>query len=280
MERKIYGRKYAMEQKLYVFGTGNAAVTKCYNTCFALSDGEELFLVDAGGGNGILAQFEKMDVSVNCIHHMFVTHKHTDHILGAIWVVRMVATQMQKGNYKGDFRIYGHKEVVTMLSQFCEMMLAKKHAAFLNERIFFEEVEEGQTVELLSYSVTFFDIFSTKAKQFGFTTTLRDGAVLTFTGDEPYNEGCEKYVIGSTWLLHEAFCLDEDKEVFGPYEKHHGTARDAGKTASELMAEKLVLWHTEDKTLATRKEKYAREAAEVFEGEVFVPDDMDVISLC
>ena len=269
-----------MEQKLYVFGTGNAAVTKCYNTCFALGDGEELFLVDAGGGNGILAQFEKMDISVNRIHHMFVTHKHTDHILGAIWVVRMVATQMQKENYKGDFRIYGHKEVIAMLSQFCEMMLAKKHAAFLNERIFFEEVTEGQTAEILSYSVTFFDIFSTKAKQFGFTTTLRDGAVLTFTGDEPYNEACEKYVIGSTWLLHEAFCLDADKEVFGPYEKHHGTAKDAGEVAAGLMAEKLVLWHTEDKTLATRKESYAREAGEVFDGEVFVPDDLEVISLC
>ena len=51
-----------MEQKLYVFGPGNAAVTKCYNTCFALSDGEELFLVDAGGGNGILSQSEKMNV--------------------------------------------------------------------------------------------------------------------------------------------------------------------------------------------------------------------------
>ena len=269
-----------MEQKLYVFGTGNAAVTKCYNTCFALSDNEELFLVDAGGGNGILTQFEKMNISVNQIHHMFVTHKHTDHILGAIWVVRMVATQMHKGNYKGDFWIYGHKEVVTLLRSFCEMMLAKKHAAFLDARIKFEEVTEGQTAEILSYSVTFFDIFSTKAKQFGFTTTLKDGSVLTFTGDEPYNEGCEKYVIGSQWLLHEAFCLDKDKDVFEPYEKHHGTAKDAGNTAQELMAEKLVLWHTEDKTLASRKENYVSEAKEVFDGEVFVPDDLEVIPLC
>ena len=269
-----------MEQKLYVFGTGNAAVTKCYNTCFALSDGDEFCLVDAGGGNGILSQFEKMNISVNQIHHMFVTHKHTDHILGAIWVVRMVATQIQKGNYKGDFRIYGHKEVISMLHTFCEMMLAKKHAAFLDERIIFEEVTEGQTAEILSYSITFFDIFSTKAKQFGFTTTLKDGTVLTFTGDEPYNEGCEKYVIGSTWLLHEAFCLEEDKEVFQPYEKHHGTAKDAALTAQELMAEKLVLWHTEDKTLQTRKQTYTREASQYFDGEVFVPEDLDIILLC
>ena len=39
---------------LYVFGTGNAAVTNLYNTCFALRDSDEYFMVDAGGGNGIL----------------------------------------------------------------------------------------------------------------------------------------------------------------------------------------------------------------------------------
>ena len=39
--------------ELIMLGTGNAMVTRCYNTCFVLSSGEEYFLVDAGGGNGI-----------------------------------------------------------------------------------------------------------------------------------------------------------------------------------------------------------------------------------
>lgn len=37
--------------KLIMLGTGNAAVTKCYNTCFLLSEDNEYFLVDGGGGN-------------------------------------------------------------------------------------------------------------------------------------------------------------------------------------------------------------------------------------
>ena len=37
--------------KLTILGTGNATVTECYNTCFALSDGNRHFLVDTGGGN-------------------------------------------------------------------------------------------------------------------------------------------------------------------------------------------------------------------------------------
>ena len=45
---------------LYVFGTGNATVTNLYNTCFALRDGDEYFMVDAGGGNGILKILDNM----------------------------------------------------------------------------------------------------------------------------------------------------------------------------------------------------------------------------
>ena len=39
----------------------------------------------------------------------------------------------------------------------------------------------------------------------------------------------------------------------------------------------LILYHTEEKTLANRKENYTREAAENFKGRIFVPDDLMVI---
>lgn len=44
--------------ELIVLGTGNATVTRCYNTCFALKQNNAVLLVDAGGGNGILSQLE------------------------------------------------------------------------------------------------------------------------------------------------------------------------------------------------------------------------------
>ena len=47
------------KETLIILGTGNATVTKCFNTCFAIETGEEYFLVDTGGGNGIMTQLEK-----------------------------------------------------------------------------------------------------------------------------------------------------------------------------------------------------------------------------
>ena len=48
-------------EKLIVLGTGNASVTKCYNTCSIIQDKKgRYFMIDAGGGNGILTQLEKI----------------------------------------------------------------------------------------------------------------------------------------------------------------------------------------------------------------------------
>lgn len=64
--------------KLTILGTGNAAVSECYNTCFVLSDKEEHFLVDAGGGNRILKLLKDAGIELEDIHDIFVTHEHID----------------------------------------------------------------------------------------------------------------------------------------------------------------------------------------------------------
>ena len=87
-----------MEQ-LYIFGTGHAAVTRNYNTCFAIRDGEDFFMTDAGGGNRILGILQDMEVPLERIHHIFVTHEHTDHILGIVWMVRMIGSRILAGKY-------------------------------------------------------------------------------------------------------------------------------------------------------------------------------------
>ena len=78
------------DETLILLGTGNATVTKCFNTCFAIKTGEEYFLVDTGGGNGIMTQLEKAGIPMESIHEIFMSHEHTDHLLGLIWLIRHV----------------------------------------------------------------------------------------------------------------------------------------------------------------------------------------------
>ena len=58
--------------KLTILGTGNAAVTECYNTCFVISDENRHFLVDAGGGNRILKVLKDTAIEISDIHDIFV----------------------------------------------------------------------------------------------------------------------------------------------------------------------------------------------------------------
>ena len=267
-----------MEQ-LYVFGTGNAAVTRCYNTCFAIRRDGEYFMTDAGGGNGILKILQDMDVNMANIHHIFVTHEHTDHILGIVWMVRFIATRIKNGNYEGDLHIYCHQNLTSTIETLCKLTLQQKLTDLFGKRIHLHSVNDGETRTILGTEVTFFDIHSTKAKQYGFTTILENGKRLTFCGDEPFNPACTPYVKGSHWMLHEAFCLYSDKECFKPYEKHHSTAQDACILAEEMGVETLVLWHTEDTGLELRKERYTAEGRPHFHGTILVPDDREILDL-
>ena len=248
--------------KLTILGTGNAAVSECYNTCFVLSDKEEYFLVDAGGGNRILKLLKDAGIELEDIHNIFVTHEHIDHVLGVIWLIRMIGQRMNQGKYEGDLRIYCHQELAEKIQTIASLTIQKKVCRHMGERIQFVKVESGEQREIMGCTVTFFDIASTKAKQFGFTMKLKNGGKFTCVGDEPYNEANYEYVKGSSWLLHEAFCLYAEADKFKPYEKHHSTVKEACQLAEELGVPNLLLYHTEETHLKERKELYTAEGQE------------------
>ena len=268
-----------MPDKLIVLGTGNAAVTRCYNTCFAIEGKDGLIMCDAGGGSGILRQLQEANIGWGQVHHLILTHAHCDHLLGAVWVVRFVATQMNAGKYEGALHIYCHPSVQEGLRNMCLVTLQKKMTNHFDKDILFHDISEGHKEEMAGRTVTFFDIGSTKLLQFGFTLNLEDGSKLCCLGDEPYNPVCAKYVEGSKWLLNEAFCLYGDRERFKPYEKHHSTVKEACELAEELHIPNVVVWHTEDKRIDERKKLYTEEGKQYYTGNLFVPDDLDVIEL-
>ena len=119
-----------------------------------------------------------MQVPLNRIHHLFVTHEHTDHILGVIWMIRMIGTAIKKGNYEGIFHIYCHNGLIDTIQTFCRLTLQKKFCDLIGDPIQLIPVSNRETRQILDMEVTFFDIHSTKARQFGFRAVLPDGLRL------------------------------------------------------------------------------------------------------
>ncbi|EKQ53182.1 MULTISPECIES: MBL fold metallo-hydrolase [unclassified Clostridium] len=266
-------------EKINILGTGSAMVTKCYNTCFTLSKDDEHFLIDAGGGNTILANLEKLNISINQIHNMFISHNHNDHILGSVWVIRAAAQSILNDKYTGNLNIYCHETSIDAIKTICSFVLQKKFLKLFDNRIVFNKIDDSYSTSILDRPITFFDIHSTKDLQYGFKTLLLNGKSLTFLGDEPYRETVKTYCENVDYLLHEAFCLYSQRDIFKPYEKHHATAKDACKNAQELNVKNVILYHTEDKDLENRKKLYIAEGKEEFHGNIYMPDDLDVITL-
>lgn len=265
--------------KIHILGTGNAMVTKCYNTCFTLSKDKEHFLIDTGGGNGILANLEKSNISTNNIHNLFISHCHNDHITGVTWIIRSISQGILKETYKGNLNIYCHSSIGETIRTLCSLTLQKKFNNVLDKRILFHYVEHGDSKYILDSKVTFFDIKSQKDLQYGFTLEDEDGMTLTFLGDEPYRETIHEYCYNKDYIFHEAFCLYSEREIFKPYEKHHATVKDACINGEVLKAKNLILYHTEDKNILNRKKLYYKEGSEFFSGNLFIPEDLEEISL-
>lgn len=271
--------------KLTILGTGNAAVCECYNTCFAITDTnatdnrlDKHFLIDAGGGNRILKHLKDTGIDVKDIHDIFVTHEHVDHILGVIWLIRIIGQRMNQGKYEGELRIYCHEELSEKIQAIANMTIQQKVCKHMGERIRFDIVKDGDCREVLGCPVTFFDIGSTKAKQFGFTMMI-DDKKFTCVGDEPYSEKNYEHVKNSTWLLHEAFCLFDEADIFKPYEKHHSTVKEACQLAEDLCVPNLLLYHTEESHLSERKKLYTEEGQAYYHGNLYVPDDLDAFEI-
>lgn len=252
---------------------------KFYNTCFTLDNGEEYFLVDGGGGNQLMIQLEKAGIDWKKIHTVFLTHKHTDHILGIIWMCRFVMQYMHQGDYEGSVCVFGHEEIIDKLDRILKEVLNPKELRFLNNGLFLVPVEDGEEEEILGCPITFFDLASAKTKQFGFAIEYEDGKHLTCLGDEPYKPVLKEYVANSTWLMHEAYCLERDEAIFKPHAMSHSTVKDACECAESLNVKNLIIYHTEDHTFANRKELYTSEGKEYYHGNLYIPDDLDTFTL-
>jgi len=186
---------------------------------------------------------------------------------------------MYKGQYEDEFHVYSSKNLEQIMRLFCSYTIQPKFTKYFDERIFFHNIENDTELEILGRKVTFFNICAKKMEQHGIRVELKNGKTLVCLGDETYDPRCESYVKGADWLLSEAFCLYADRERFKPYEKFHSTVKDVCELAQCFNIPNLVIWHTEDSHLENRRMLYTGEGSAYYDGNLYIPDDLDVIRL-
>ena len=197
--------------KIVVLGTGHGSVTKCYNTCFALEKNDEYFLVDTGGGNGIINNLKAANIEMKKIKNIFISHTHIDHILGVIWIVREYVRYYNRG-YEIPLNIYGNDLVINAIKIMSETLIPAGLLKYVGTMIKLNIVENGDKAKILDNDVTFIDLNAFKVKQFGFIMNYLPNKQFAFLGDEVCNEKTEKYIKDCEWIFSDAYMAGKEAE--------------------------------------------------------------------
>lgn len=267
-----------MLTKLIFLGTGAAESIKYYQTCFVISNGNgEDLLVDTGGGSGILRQLSNADIPLEHIRHIFITHKHLDHFWGLFWVLRFLGSKIAKGKAQ-ELHIYASETIISIIKNISPLFLKEKVTGLYDNKILFHPIDNGKELSINEWTLRPASVESKKEEQFGFVFSY-NGERLVFGGDEPLRGALLASAQDTKYLIHDAFCLERDREHYRPQEIGHSTVKDAAQTAQTIQTKNLILVHTEDATFNKRKSFYIQEAKEFFNGNVIVPNDLEVVEI-
>ncbi len=230
-----------------------------------------LWLTDGGGGYGVFEALERCGIQPPDVHYLFVTHAHTDHIFGAVWLLRKIVHLRMQGLYEGRINVYANDATARALTEICRLTFLDSYFRVLGEVMALHPANPGDSYQVEDSRVEFFDAGSENVSQAGMKMYI-DGKTLVALGDEALTEANQAEAADADILICGAFCRYADRELFKPYEKHHWTVRDVARIAARIRVRTLVLIHSEDRT-PDKPEAYRAEAAEFFRGQVLIPSD-------
>lgn len=262
--------------KITMLGTGSGGAIELYNTCFTIQNEQGVFLIDTGGSMEIVKRLRIANIKLEDIENIFISHSHTDHILGLIWLFKKLGVMALHGKIKDKINIYCNDVVYDAIKGVAGYVLPSSLLDAIYSVVNFNVLNDGDKLSINGIDYEFFDILAKGTKQFGFECSF-DGERFIFLGDETFNPLLSERIRNADYVTHEAFCLDAEESKFHAYEKNHSTALSAAKKMNELGVKNLILYHTEETHGSDRKMLYTKEAQSVFDGNIFVPDDLEEI---
>ncbi len=265
--------------KIIMLGTGNGGTIDLYNTCFVVQNENGNFLVDTGGSIEIIKRLKQVDIDYKSIRHIFISHSHTDHVLGLFWYFKKISRDAMHGEISGGgITIYCNDIVFETIKEVAKHILPEKLMDAIYKVVDFKVLNDGDKYQINSTRYTFFDIKAKGTKQYGFECMLNNKK-LAFLGDETLNPVLYEKIRNFDYVMHEAFCLDSEEKIFHAYEKNHSTTKSVSEVMNGLKVKNLILYHTEDSHKEQRKELYTKEAQKYFKGKVIVPNDLESIEI-
>ena len=182
------------------------------------------------------------------------------------------------GELTEKINIYCNDAVLDAIKEISKHVLPEKLMDATYKLIDFKVLNDNDKYEVNGVEYTFFDIRAKGTKQFGFECLLNNKK-LFFLGDETCNAVLYDRIENADYVMHEAFCLESEDNIYHAHEINHSTTKTVSEIMNKLSVKNLILYHTEESHKEKRKELYTKEAQTYFNGKIIVPDDLEVIDI-
>ena len=250
--------------RVILLGTGDPLNEERAQSCLAveLAAGETM-LVDASSGTVLLRQLATAGIALESVRHLFVTHRHFDHVGGLAPLLIALAAVPE-----ASLTVHAAPATLGALRQLLALTIPGVED-WLGERLSWSELTLGRPARASDTVVT----------PFGYDHSIEswDSGLIRMTRARPSPStpaiaSVIRYAKGADLLVHEAYGPESGAEQ--AHDFGHSTAAEAGRVASEAEVGRLVLTHLRANR-HTVPEELTTEAASAFGGPVAAARDLD-----
>ncbi len=267
-------------QRIVFVGTGGGAhPTRCHAAIAVQVAPERVLLLDTGGGFEVVAGLKRADVSLGAVTRIFLSHRHSDHLLGLEPLLLHIGLQaMWSGRPAPAVHVYGAPAVLEAARTLLDVV-ASYAVQFIEDgggRVAWCDLHAGRSVELWpdAHLTPFLaDHIPDDGTNLGCAVDLRpaarpEGVRLVYSGDSRPTAALRQAAAEADVLIHEAGGLDAQQQRVAL--AGHSTAGEAARQAREAGVARLFLHHVPDDDGVPA---LLAEARRHFPGPVYVPQD-------
>ncbi|CAM3646531.1 MBL fold metallo-hydrolase [Paracoccus yeei] len=256
--------------------------------------GSEKLLFDMGRGATI--RLTQIDVPLSAITAHFITHMHSDHVVGLpdVWLTGWTPTPF--GNRKTPFVLYGPQGTRDMAAHLAAAFSEDRRIRIEDEQIGPEGLEfdahdigPGPVYDRNGVTVTAFEVnHGPRIKPaYGYRID-HDGKSVVISGDTRYDTRVAEAARGADLLVHEVAYIDPSMiRKFPSYQgvlDHHTTPEEAGRIFALAKPRVAVFSHIVSRGAPgmTREQIGAAIVAEAragFDGAVLLGQDLTAITI-
>ena len=218
-------------------------------------------LVQAGGknllidcGRGVTQRLFQAGVRLGAIDALFITHLHSDHIVGIpdLWLTGWLGTAYAQR--KGPFRVYGPAGTKGLMDNLekaydwdIKTRIADQNLAPENVATAVVEFTEGVVYDRDGVKVTAFEVDHGPLIKpaFGYRVDF-GGRSVTVSGDTRFNENLIKHATGTDLLIHQVAAVREEllkNPVYQVILDHHTKPEEAGVVFTRAKPKLAVYYH-------------------------------------